>query len=75
MHLKWEANWKYVLTIPASIMGLFLLVMLIPDIGNRTRRYSEIRWDKAAEYKLKKEYPKFGRPAANGEQPAQDPGE
>ena len=74
MHLKWEANWKYVLTIPASIMGMFLLLMLIPDVGNRTRRYSEIRWDKAAEYKLKKNYPEFGQPADNGEQPAQESG-
>ena len=25
MHLMWEANWKYVLTIPASMMSIFLL--------------------------------------------------
>src|SRR6186997_1191949 len=25
MHMLWEANWKYVLTIPASMMSLFLL--------------------------------------------------
>ena len=25
MHLYWEANWKYVLTIPASIMSIFLV--------------------------------------------------
>ena len=43
MHLKWEANWKYVLTIPASIMSMFLVLMLIPDIGFRTRHYSEER--------------------------------
>jgi cytochrome c oxidase subunit 4 len=43
MHLKWEANWKYVLTVPASIMSLFLMLMLIPDIGLRTRWYSEER--------------------------------
>lgn len=49
MHLKWEANWKYVLTIPASIMSIFLMLMLIPDIGNRTRRYTESRWLHAAE--------------------------
>lgn len=45
MHLKWEANWKYVLTIPASIMSVFLVLMLIPDIGERSRNYSEERWD------------------------------
>lgn len=49
MHLRWEANWKYVLTIPASIMSLFLLLMLVPDVGMRTRWYSEERWYHAAE--------------------------
>jgi cytochrome c oxidase subunit 4 len=49
MHLRWEANWKYVLTIPASIMSIFLLLMLIPDIGRRTQMYSEERWLHAAE--------------------------
>ncbi|MFM8251279.1 MAG: cytochrome C oxidase subunit IV family protein [Planctomycetota bacterium] len=43
MHLKWEANWKYVLTIPASLMAIFLMVTLVPDVGNRTRYYSEER--------------------------------
>lgn len=43
MHLIWEANWKYVLTVPASIMSLFLMLMLVPDIGLRTRKYSEER--------------------------------
>lgn len=49
MHLLWEANWKYVLTIPASMMSLFLLLMLVPDIGRRTARYAEERWLHAAE--------------------------
>jgi len=44
MHIMWEANWKYVLTIPASMMSMFLLLMLIPDIGRRTDKYSEERW-------------------------------
>lgn len=48
MHLKWEANWKYVLTIPASIMSVFLLLMLFPDIKNRTENYSNTRWLYAA---------------------------
>ncbi len=39
MHLKYEANWKYVLTIPATIMAVFLTLALIPDVG---RRYAEI---------------------------------
>jgi cytochrome c oxidase subunit 4 len=49
MHLLWEANWKYVLTIPASMMSIFLLLMLVPDIGRRTTKYSEERWLYAAE--------------------------
>src|SRR5437763_13409666 len=47
MHMLWEANWKYVLTIPASMMSIFLLLMLIPDIGRRTEKYSEERWEYA----------------------------
>lgn len=44
MHLLWEANWKYVLTIPAGMMSIFLLVMLVPDIGCRTENYTDERW-------------------------------
>lgn len=40
MHLKWEANWKWVLTIPASLMSLFLVLMLVPDIGRRMEHAS-----------------------------------
>jgi cytochrome c oxidase subunit IV len=35
MHLMWEANWKWVLTIPAMFMSVFLMLMLVPDIGWR----------------------------------------
>jgi cytochrome c oxidase subunit 4 len=49
MHILWEANWKYVLTVPASMMSIFLLLMLVPDIGRRTEKYSEERWLHAAE--------------------------
>jgi cytochrome c oxidase subunit 4 len=48
MHLWWEANWKWVLTIPASLMSIFLVIMLIPDIGCRTNRYTDERWNNAA---------------------------
>lgn len=48
MHLLWEAKWKWVLTVPAACMSLFLVLMLIPDIGLRTRNYSEERWSAAA---------------------------
>lgn len=44
MHLIWEANWKYVLTIPAGMMSIFLICMLIPDVGRRTHYYSPTRW-------------------------------
>lgn len=49
MHLYWEANWKYVLTIPAAMMSVFLVLMLVPDVGLRTRKYSEERSIFAAE--------------------------
>ena len=43
MHVKYEANWKYVLTIPAAFMSLFLVLALVPDIGMRGRWASEER--------------------------------
>ena len=43
MHVKYEANWKYVLTIPASIMSIFLILALVPDVGLRMRTYSPER--------------------------------
>ena len=49
MHLLWEANWKYVLTVPAAMMSCFLLLMLVPDIGLRGTVYSEERTIFAAE--------------------------
>jgi cytochrome c oxidase subunit IV len=35
MHVKYEAGWKYALTLPASFMAVFLTLMLVPDIGMR----------------------------------------
>lgn len=49
MHVKYEANWKYVLTIPAGMMSIFLLLMLVPDVGLRMDHYSEERLLYAAE--------------------------
>jgi cytochrome c oxidase subunit 4 len=49
MHVKYEANWKYVLTIPAAFMSLFLLMALVPDIGMRSRWFSEERLHHMAE--------------------------
>src|SRR6186713_1944657 len=66
MHMLWEANWKYVLTIPASMMSVFLLLMLIPDVGRRTDRYAEERWLYAAEPKAEKP------PGDHGTAPAHD---
>lgn len=43
MHVKYEANWKYVLTIPPAIMAIFLMLALVPDIGMRLRNASEER--------------------------------
>ncbi|MEX0614109.1 MAG: cytochrome C oxidase subunit IV family protein [Pirellulales bacterium] len=53
MHLLWEANWKWVLTIPATFMSIFLMLMLVPDIGwrkdNGYARYSDDRLRYAAD--------------------------
>ena len=43
MHVFWEANWKYVLTIPAAMMAIFLALMLVPDVGLRTRMVAQER--------------------------------
>ena len=67
MHLVWEANWKYVLTIPASLMSVFLLCMLMPDVMLRTRRYAEERWRYAAE----EEYPAAESASASADDPAE----
>ena len=49
MHLLWERHWKYALTIPAMIMGSLLVLLLVPDIGFRTKHYSLERKTFAAE--------------------------
>lgn len=43
MHVKYEANWKYVLTIPAAFMSIFLILALVPDVGLRGHWTSEER--------------------------------
>lgn len=55
MHVKYEANWKYVLTIPASLMSIFLMLALVPDVGARVHgmfgydgKYSPERLEYAA---------------------------
>jgi cytochrome c oxidase subunit IV len=41
MHIWWEANWKFILTIPAMLMSIFLILMLVPDVGWRLHHASE----------------------------------
>jgi cytochrome c oxidase subunit IV len=41
MHVKYEADWKYVLTIPAGCMSIFLACALVPDVGMRNRWASQ----------------------------------
>ena len=48
MHLWWERNWKYVLTIPSMIMAVLLVLLLVPDVGYRTEHYSQDRENAAA---------------------------
>lgn len=43
MHVKYEANWKYVLTLPCAFMSIFLILALVPDVGLRGRWASEER--------------------------------
>lgn len=43
MHLKWEANWKWVLTVPASMMSALLILALVPDVGLRMNHASRAR--------------------------------
>ncbi len=59
MHVKYEANWKYVLTIPAAMMSVFLMLMLIPDVGMRNRNHdggpmgvSQQQWQRLGNPKL-----------------------
>jgi cytochrome c oxidase subunit 4 len=51
MHVLYEANWKFVLTIPAALMSIFLIIMLVPDVGMRGRHASEERQFQMAEPK------------------------
>jgi len=47
MHLWWEKRWKYVLTIPALLMGALLVILLIPDVADRVSTYTKTRSDAA----------------------------
>lgn len=66
MHLRWEANWKYVLTIPTSIMAIFLMIMLSVDTGFRWLRLSEERKQFDAEPQHAHPYSEPHGPASHG---------
>ncbi len=73
MHLKWEANWKWVLTVPASIMSALLILALVPDVGLRMRNASHERMKYAAEVPADEEaaHAEDHKPSApHNEQPA-----
>jgi cytochrome c oxidase subunit 4 len=67
MHVLYEANWKFVLTIPAAMMSIFLMVMLIPDVMWRMETASEERRHHMAEPKSPAE--KAAHEKAADEQP------
>jgi cytochrome c oxidase subunit 4 len=67
MHVLYEANWKFVLTIPAAMMSIFLMVMLIPDVMWRMDTASEERRHHMAEPKSHAE--KAAHEKAADEQP------
>lgn len=57
MHVLYEANWKFVLTIPAALMSMFLILMLVPDVGMRGRWASEERkFHQAEERRIEREH-------------------
>ena len=42
-------NWKWILTFPAAIMSFVLVLMLIPDVADRVKKYSTARSNLAPE--------------------------
>jgi len=70
MHLKWEANWKWVLTVPASMMSLLLVLALVPDVGRRMRGASRERLTHAAELSAPPAAGKSGTASHPAEHPA-----
>ncbi len=61
MHLKWEANWKWVLTAPMIVMSALLIFALVPDIGMRMRHASQTRMIYAAERPAEAEHAHDGK--------------
>jgi cytochrome c oxidase subunit IV len=74
MHVLYEANWKFVLTIPAALMSIFLILMLVPDVGMRSHWASEERqFNQAEERAIGRESSE--RPAPENPTPESKPGE
>jgi cytochrome c oxidase subunit IV len=69
MHLKWEANWKWIVTVPASMMSLLLILALIPDIGLRMRHASRERMIHAAEQRAQEAADRSGAAHKPAEHP------
>jgi cytochrome c oxidase subunit 4 len=69
MHLKWEANWKWIVTVPASMMSLLLILALIPDVGLRMRHASHERLIHAAEQREREAAGKPGTALKPAEHP------
>jgi cytochrome c oxidase subunit IV len=61
MHVMYEANWKYVLTIPAGMMSIFLILMLVLDVGLRNNWAADERVNNMANQRdLNPKYGKHG---------------
>jgi len=74
MHVMYEANWKYVLTIPAGMMSIFLILMLVPDVGLRNNWAADERVNNMAhERDLNPNKPKHGSHTPAPNKPGQTP--
>ena len=67
MHLKWEANWKWVLTAPVIFMSALLIFALVPDVGLRMRHASHDRMIYAAERNADSEHAHIDEDTEHGE--------
>ena len=56
MHLWWEASWKFVLTVPCVFLSVYLLCMLIPDVGFRNDGATRERLLHMSEQRLHPDY-------------------
>ena len=73
MHVKYEAGWKYALTLPAGFMAVFLTLMLVPDIGMRDQEASSERREFMAD-PAEAALERAAAPAARKDLPPAEPG-